>query len=135
MLDVEGLHIYAYSLWQLGNNELALSTARLLAAKIPSMEKSAMAASVSFICRLLYDISGLDSAVNSILKMPKHLFESATLSFVLYAINVLDENSQLNEIISMSRRLLTSHTEIAEMHYLIALSKLVSFWFSYVKFV
>ncbi|PKI54726.1 hypothetical protein CRG98_024926 [Punica granatum] len=124
-LDEEGLHIYAYSLWQLGNNELALSTARNLAAKIPSMEKSAMAASVSFICRLLYYISGLDSAINSILKMPKNLFESANISFILSAVNVFDENGRLNQIISGSRRFLTSHADISEMHFLIALSKLI----------
>ncbi|KAK4753087.1 hypothetical protein SAY87_021885 [Trapa incisa] len=124
-LDVEGLHIYAYSLWKLGSNELALSTAKNLAAKIPQMEKSMMAASVSFICRLVYDISGLETAINSIQKMPKHFFESANVSFVLSGINVLDENGRLNQIISMSRRFLTSHTEIAEMHHLIALSKLI----------
>lgn len=99
------------------------------------MEKSAMAASVSFICRLLYDISGLDSAINSILKMPKHFFEGPKISFILSAINVLDENSRLNQIVSISRRFLTSHTQRAEMHFLIALSKLVSFLFGYMNFV
>ncbi|GAB4861612.1 hypothetical protein Ancab_036863 [Ancistrocladus abbreviatus] len=37
LIDVEGLQIYAISLWQLGKNELALSTARDLAKLVSAM--------------------------------------------------------------------------------------------------
>lgn len=123
---MEGLHVHAFSLWQIGNKEGALSTARTLASQIPTMEKTIAAASVTFICRLLYHMSGLDFAINSILKMPKELFQNSKISFILAAINALDENNQLNQIIALSRRSLLSHEEFTEMHFLITLGKLVS---------
>lgn len=125
LLDTEGLHIYALSLWQLGKNDLALSVTRALAAGILSMEQKLAAASVSLICRLLYYISGQESAITSILKMPKELFQSSKISFVVSAIHVLDQNDQLESVVSSSRSSVTSDEEITAMHTLIAVGKLV----------
>ncbi|XP_044511086.1 tetratricopeptide repeat protein SKI3 isoform X2 [Mangifera indica] len=125
MLDAKGLQIYAFSLWQLGKHELALSVARNLAASVSTLEQTSVASSVSFICRLLYHISGLDSAINSILKMPKGLFQSSKMSFVVSAIHSLDHSNQLKSVVSSSRSCVLSSEEILGMHYLVTLDKLV----------
>ncbi|KAL3645407.1 hypothetical protein CASFOL_010587 [Castilleja foliolosa] len=124
-LDSEGLQIYALCLWQLGKNDEALSATRLLASNILSMERNLAAASICFICRLLYHISGQESAITSILKMPKELFHSSKISFVVTAINVLDQKNQLEHIVSISRSFVTSHQEIIAMHILITFGKLL----------
>ncbi|OMP00932.1 Tetratricopeptide-like helical [Corchorus olitorius] len=124
-LEKEGLQIYAFSLWQLGEHEAALSMTRTLAAHIPTMDGTFAAVSVSFICRLLYYISGQDLAIISILKMPKELFQSSKISFIISAINALDQNNRLESVVASSRAFLASHGEITGMHYLIALSKLI----------
>ncbi|GMH17265.1 hypothetical protein Nepgr_019106 [Nepenthes gracilis] len=125
LLDVEGLQIYALSLWQLGKNELALSAARELAALVSTMGHSSVASSISLICNLLYHISGMESAINSILKMPKELLQSSKVSFVVSAVHALVPSNHLESVVSSSRYLLSSQEEITEMHVLIALSKLV----------
>lgn len=125
-LDAVGLQIYALSLWRLGKNDMALSVTRSLASNILSMEENLVAASISFICRLLYNISGQESAIASILKMPKQLFSSSKISFIISAIHVLDPKNQLEPIVSSSRSFLTSHEEMISMHMLVTLGKLVS---------
>ncbi|XP_024020114.1 tetratricopeptide repeat protein SKI3 isoform X1 [Morus notabilis] len=125
LLDAEGLHIYALSLWKLGQSNLALSVVKNLAASVSSMEHIYAAASVSFICRLLYSISGLDSAINSILKMPKELFQSSRISFIVSAIHALDRSNRLESVVASSRYYLKSPEDISGMHFLIALGKLV----------
>ncbi|KAJ9186264.1 hypothetical protein P3X46_001862 [Hevea brasiliensis] len=125
VLDAEGMQIYALSLWQLGKSDLALSVARDLAASFNSMEQTSAAASVSFFCRLLYYISGLDSAITSILKMPKELFENSKISFILSTIHALDQSNRLESVVSSSRYSIVSHEDIIGMHYLIALGKLI----------
>lgn len=125
-LNSEGLQIYALCLWKLGKNDMALSVTRSLASSVLSMEENLAAASISFICRLLYNISGQESAITSILKMPKQMFRSSKISFVVSAIHVLDQKNQLETVVSSSRSFLTSQEEITAMHILITLSKLVS---------
>ncbi|KAH9694130.1 tetratricopeptide repeat protein SKI3 [Citrus sinensis] len=125
MLDAEVLQVYAFSLWQLGKYDLALSMARNLASSVSAMEQSSAAASVSFICRLLYHISGLDSTINSILKMPKGLFQCSKMSFIVSAIHALDHSNRLESVVSSSRNCIASPEEITGMHYLVALNKLV----------
>lgn len=129
LLDAQGLQIYAISLWQIGENDLALSVARDLAASVSAMEQASRATSVSFICKFLYKISGQESAIISILKMPKELFQNSKISFVVSAIDALDESNKLESVVSSSRYFLASHEEIARMHCLVALGKLVSFLF------
>ena len=121
-----GLHIYALCLWRLGKNDMALSATRSLASSILSMEENLAAASVSFICRMLYNISGQESAITSILKMPKQLFSSSKISFIVSAIHVLDSNNQLEAVVSSSRSFVTSREDIISMHMLITVGKLVS---------
>ncbi|KAJ7967026.1 Tetratricopeptide repeat protein [Quillaja saponaria] len=125
MLDGRGLQIYAFSLWQLGKNDLALSVVRNLAASVSTMEQISVSTPVSFICRLLYHISGLDAAITSILKMPKELFQSSKVSFIVSAIHALDRCNRLKPVVLSSCTFLTSYEEITEMHFLIALGKLV----------
>lgn len=127
MLDIEGLQVYAFSLWKLGKNDQALSAVRTLASGISTMESTRTAASIDFICRLLCSISGLDSAINSITKMPTNFFQSSKLSFVVAAVHALDQGDRLEAIVLSSRSCLQSHEEITRMHSLIALSKLVGF--------
>lgn len=125
MLDAEGLQIYAFSLWQLGKQDLALSLVRNLALSVSTMEQKSVAAPVSFICRMLYCISGLDSAISSILKMPKKLFQNSGVSFVVSAIYALDQSNRLESVVSSSRSFVQSPVEVAGMHFMIALSKVV----------
>ncbi|PWA55302.1 tetratricopeptide repeat (TPR)-like superfamily protein [Artemisia annua] len=124
-LEWEGLHIYALSLWQLGKNDQALSVVRILAARVKSLEPRLASTTISFICRLLYYISGREAVVASILKMPKDLFKSSEVSFVVSSIHILDQSNQLEAVVSSSRSALLTPDEIIRMHILIALSKLV----------
>ncbi|KAG6407029.1 hypothetical protein SASPL_130011 [Salvia splendens] len=124
-LDTVGLHIYALGLWRLGKNDMALSATRSLASSILSMEENLAAASISFICRMLYNISGQESAITSILKMPKQLFSSSKISFIVSAIHVLDPNNQLEAVVSSSRSFVTSREDIISMHMLITVGKLL----------
>ncbi|KAJ6684515.1 TETRATRICOPEPTIDE REPEAT PROTEIN 37 [Salix purpurea] len=125
MLDSEGLQIYAFCLWQLGENDHALSVVRNLASSVSAMERAFAAASVSFICRMLYYISGLDLAVSSILKMPKEFLQSTKVWIVASAIHALDHSNRLALGVSSSQYSLLSHDEIIEKHYLTALANLV----------
>lgn len=125
VLDEEGLHVYAFSLWQHGQNDLALSVAGSLAASLSSMKKASVAASICFISRLVYFICGLDAVITSIAKMPKELFQSSKVSFVMSAINALDGQNRLRLVVSSTRCFLKYQEEISRMHFLIALGKLV----------
>ncbi|OUZ99531.1 Tetratricopeptide repeat-containing domain [Macleaya cordata] len=125
LLDCMGLQIYAVSLWQLGKSDLALSVARNLAASVSSMDHVTASASISLIFKLLYHILGIESATSSILKMPRGLLKSSNISFIISVIDVLDHSNRLESVLASSRDSLTSHEEIAEMHSLIALGKLV----------
>ncbi|XP_014520682.1 tetratricopeptide repeat protein SKI3 isoform X3 [Vigna radiata var. radiata] len=124
-LDEEGLQVYAFSLWQLGKNDLALTVARSLAATLSSMQRTSVATSICFICRLVYYICGLDAVITSIVKMPNDLFQSSKVSFVMSAIHALDGQNRLEFVVTGSRYFLKYYEEIAGMHLLIALSKLV----------
>lgn len=126
-LDEEGLQVYAFSLWQLGKNDLALTVARSLAATLSSMQRTSVATSICFICRLVYYICGLDAVITSIVKMPNDLFQSSKVSFVMSAIHALDGQNRLEFVVTGSRYFLKYYEEIAGMHLLIALSKLVFF--------
>ncbi|KAG6730545.1 hypothetical protein I3842_01G085800 [Carya illinoinensis] len=123
MLDTEGLQIYAFSLWQLGKCDLALSVVRSLAVNISTMKQTSVAAPVGFICRMLYFVSGVDSVISNILEMPKELFQNSGISFIVSAINALDQINRLESVVSSSRSVLSSHEEITGMHFLIALGK------------
>ncbi|XP_052201463.1 tetratricopeptide repeat protein SKI3 isoform X2 [Diospyros lotus] len=125
LLDLEGLQIYALSLMQLGKNELVLSISKRLAASALSTKPPFRDASVSLICRLLYYISGLDSAVTGILEMPKEFFQSSKVSFVVSAIHAMDQSNQLDSVVSSSRNFLITNEEITRMHFLIALTKVI----------
>ncbi|KAI3938059.1 hypothetical protein MKW98_018615 [Papaver atlanticum] len=125
LLDIRGLQIHALSLWKLGKDELALSVVRILAASISKMDNDTASASICLVCKLMYHISGLESASSSILKMPRELLKSSSMSFIVFVIHVLDHSNRLESVIPIGRESLTSDEEIAEMHSLIALSKVV----------
>lgn len=132
---MDGLQIYALSLWQLGKNDLVLSAARNLAATVSTMDHMSAAAAVCLICRLLFRISGMDSAINSILKMPKGLFQSSKISFIVSSIHALDRSNRLESVVSSSRKSLRSQEEICGMHFLIAIGKLVIIFLLLLKLV
>ncbi|KAF8106883.1 hypothetical protein N665_0130s0052 [Sinapis alba] len=125
LLDAGGLQIYAFSLWKIGENDSALSVVRELAGRISTMEKNSIAFPISFICSLLYCISGLDSVITSIQKMLKNFFQSSKISFIVSAIHSLDQSDRLQPIVASTRSYITSQEDIVAMHYLIALSKLL----------
>lgn len=126
MLGPEGLQIYALSLWQLGKHDQALSATRNLAASVSTLKGTSADASVSLICRLLYYIAGMNSAITSIQKMPKEFFQSSKISFIVLAIHALDQNDQLHSLVCSNCYIDASHEESIGMHYLIALGELVS---------
>ncbi|KAK9147526.1 hypothetical protein Scep_006283 [Stephania cephalantha] len=125
LLDSIGLQIYAVSLFHLGRNDLALSVLRNLAASVSSMDKKAAAVPISLICKLLYHISGLESAMTSILKMPSELLRSSKISFVISAIDALDHSNRVESAVKITRESLVSLEEITRMHTLIAFGKLI----------
>lgn len=125
MLGPEGLQIYALSLWQLGKHDQALSATRNLAASVSTLKGTSADASVSLICRLLYYIAGMNSAITSIQKMPKEFFQSSKISFIVLAIHALDQNDQLHSLVCSNCYIDASHEESIGMHYLIALGELV----------
>ncbi|CAI0463768.1 unnamed protein product [Linum tenue] len=125
MLDTEGMQIYAYALWKLGDNNHALVVARALAAAVSTVGKISTSAIVSFISRLLYCISGIDLAITYLLKMPNEAFDSTSVSLVVRAIHALDQSTRLQSTVSNRCYLLFSGAEAVEMNYLMALSDLV----------
>ncbi|KAM7253000.1 hypothetical protein ACFE04_025618 [Oxalis oulophora] len=127
LLNAEGLQIYAFCLWRLGKHDLALPVARNLATMVSKMEKLCAAAAVGFICRMLYKITGLDSTINSILKMPKEMFQNPKVLLLVYAINALDQSDRLDPIVSYGLHTCSSHEHLSRMHYLMALGKLLKY--------
>ncbi|GAB4862129.1 hypothetical protein Ancab_037404 [Ancistrocladus abbreviatus] len=57
--------------------------------------------------------------------MPKALFQSIEVSFIISADHALDQNNHLESVVSSSLSCLSSYEEIMEMHLLIGMSKLV----------
>lgn len=127
VLDAEGLQIYALCLWRLGKLDSALSVVRNLAVGLSTMKQTSMAAPVSFIWRMLYCMSGLDSAISNIQETPKGLFQNSRILFVVTAINALDQSNRLESVVSRSQSFLKSHEEIIRIDILVALGIIVSF--------
>lgn len=125
LLDVEGLQLYALSYWKLGKNDLALSMAKRLAIAALPTEHPLAASSVSFICRLVYHISGKELAIRNILQLPKRAFQSSRVRLVASAIHALDESHQLDSVVSSVRQSLSSSKEIAALDFLATLGLLV----------
>ncbi|CAN4093790.1 unnamed protein product [Withania somnifera] len=125
LLDVEGLQLYTLSYWKLGKYDLALSMAKRLASSALPTEHPLAAASVSFICRLVYHISGQELAIRNILQLPKRVFQSSKVRFVASAIHALDESHQLDSVVSSVRESLSSSNEIAALDFLATLGLLV----------
>lgn len=125
VLDAEGLQIYALCLWRLGKLDSALSVVRNLAVGLSTMKQTSMAAPVSFIWRMLYCMSGLDSAISNIQETPKGLFQNSRILFVVTAINALDQSNRLESVVSRSQSFLKSHEEIIRIDILVALGIIV----------
>lgn len=101
---------------------------RLAIAALPT-EHPLAASSVSFICRLVYHISGKELAIRNILQLPKRAFQSSRVRLVASAIHALDESHQLDSVVSSVRQSLSSSKEIAALDFLATLGLLVSFLF------
>lgn len=123
---MEASQIYAFSLWQLGQTDLALTVARNLAESVSTMEQASAAAAVILFSRFLYYISGLDSTINNVLQMPKQRFQSSMFSLIVCAIHALDQRNRLKSVSLSIRNNLKSPEEITEMFFLLALGTLVS---------
>ena len=106
---------------------MALSVTRILAESVLSMERTSATSCITFILRLVYYVSGQESAINNILKMPKELYQSPKIGFVALAIHALDQSDRLESLMSSSHSSLASHGNSTAMHFLIAIGKLVSF--------
>lgn len=91
------------------------------------MDQSLVSTSVSFICRLQYQISGQDAAILNLLKLPKGLSQTSKVILVASAIHALDHKNQLDSVISSARNSIASTEGSAVMDFLVALGELVSF--------
>ncbi|KAM3236778.1 tetratricopeptide repeat protein SKI3 isoform X1 [Capsicum annuum] len=125
LLDVEGLQLYTLSYWKLGKYDLALSMAKRLASSALPTEHPLAAASLSFICRLVYHISGQELAIRNILQLPKRAFQSSKVRLVASAMHALDESHQLDSVVSSVHESLSSSKEIAALDFLATLGLLV----------
>lgn len=123
---MEASQIYAFSLWQLGQTDLAHTVARSLAESVSTMEQASAAAAVILFSRFLYYISGLDSTINNVLQMPKQRFQSSKFCLIVSAIHSLDKRNRLKSVGLSIRNNLKSPEEITEMFFLLALGTLVS---------
>lgn len=125
LLDIKGLQIYALALWQLGKNDAAVSVARDLVVNISTMDQVSGATTLGLIVKLLYCITGLESAVGIILKMPRQLLESSKIIFIVSVVGALYQSDQLQSFLPRALNVTTSHEEVTRLHSLIAVSKLV----------
>ncbi|XP_077215961.1 tetratricopeptide repeat (TPR)-like superfamily protein isoform X2 [Tasmannia lanceolata] len=123
LLDSKGLQIYAVALWQLGKNDLALSVVRNIAANIATMNQGSAAASLGLVCKLLYCISGQESAATTILKMPKELMQRPKVSSLVFVVSSLDQSNRLQSFLPGDFHIQRSHDEITRLHSLIAIVK------------
>ncbi|GLJ53491.1 hypothetical protein SUGI_1141270 [Cryptomeria japonica] len=123
MLDSEGLQIYAVALWQLGNNDLALSAVRKAVAI--SQEKIKTATVVLY-CKLIYRILGQGFAMDEILKIPKEFLQDTNFSYIAIAIAILDTNVKISHFLYHSDYLLFQHKRAPVLHSLLAVGKQLS---------
>lgn len=121
------MQIYALSAWKLGQNNLALSLTKSLSSTVSSLTQASSPAFINFIISMFYEVSGLEPSIYMILKMSEKLFESSEVSFALSAVHALDSEKRLVSLVAKSRSFIESYEDTTEMHYLIALTKLVSY--------
>lgn len=127
-LDGKGLQMYAVALWKIGQYDLALSIARNLVQSISTMKQTCAAAAPGLICSLIYRISGMDSAVATIQKLPPELCRSTRMMFMLSALNALDPSNQL-QLLLPSPQNVKSRDVVTEIYSIIAIGKMVRLCF------
>ncbi|PKU77719.1 tetratricopeptide repeat protein SKI3 [Dendrobium catenatum] len=125
MLNCKGLQIYAVALWKLGKNDQSLHVARNLAKNVSTMEESSCTAAIGLICQLIYRISGLESAISTILKLPREYLNGAKMSLILSTINALDPNNRLQLLLPTSLSSFGAYDLIVEMHTITATNKMI----------
>ncbi|VFQ92416.1 unnamed protein product [Cuscuta campestris] len=125
LLDAEGLQIYALCLWKLGKDNLALSVASKLAANISSTDKSMDSVSISFLCRLQYQILGQDASISFLVKQPKGLSQSPKFSLAASAVHALDPKNRLDCVIASARYSVASVEESSALDFLAVLGELL----------
>lgn len=130
MLDGKGLQIYAFSLFLLGQKDLALAEAKCLALQVSNMDNTSRNVALGFICRLLYNIKGSDTTIETIMRFPRECFQNSKIIFIIYAINAFRRSDLLQTVLPLNNLVFLSNEETDEMHYLVALSKLVTFFLS-----
>lgn len=122
------MQIYAVALWNLGQNNKALTVVRKLAENISTMKQTCANAALGLICTLVYNISGYDSVVATISKLPSNFFQSTRMSLIVCALKALDTNNRLQLLLPTISPAPASHGIVSEMHSLTAISKMVSFF-------
>ncbi|KAG6510698.1 hypothetical protein ZIOFF_028729 [Zingiber officinale] len=125
-LDGKGLQIYAVALWNLGQNNRALTVVRKLAENISTMKQTSANAALGLICTLVYNISGCDSVVATISKLPSNLLQITRMSLIVCALNALDTNNRLQLLLPTISPATASHGIVSEMHSLTAISKMIT---------
>lgn len=125
MLDCKGLQVYAIALWKLGKNDQALHVARNLAKNVSTMQKTSCTATIGLICQLIYRILGLESAISTILKLPREYLTGAKLSLIISAVNALDPINRLQLFLPTNLSSFDTYDLVVEMHTVTATKKMV----------
>lgn len=98
--------------------------ARTLAGKVSSMEQASASAAVALVCKLVYSISGKDSSVTLIQRIPSHLLDSTQMRFIYSALNALQPAKKLELNFP---QVVQSYDFSSEIHSIVALGKMVKY--------
>ncbi|KAH9287901.1 hypothetical protein KI387_032018 [Taxus chinensis] len=123
MLDSEGLQIYAVALWQLGNNDLALS---VICKAVTVSKQKIKAGTLGLVCKLIYHISGRRFAMDEILKTPNEFLDNSNFSCIAFAIAIIDTNGKIPLFLHRSSYLLFLHERAPALHSLLAVGKQIA---------
>uniref|UniRef100_A0A6V7QSG7 Tetratricopeptide repeat protein SKI3 n=1 Tax=Ananas comosus var. bracteatus TaxID=296719 RepID=A0A6V7QSG7_ANACO len=125
-LDIKGLQIYAVIMWKLGQYDSALTIARSLAKNVLTMNQTGVAAAIGLISSLIYSISGKESAIAVIQKLPSQFLESDRMRLIISALSALGPSMQLQLSLPSMFQTVVSYGVVNEIHSIIALSKMIS---------
>lgn len=125
-LDIKGLQIYAVIMWKLGQYDSALTIARSLAKNVLTMNQTGVAAAIGLISSLIYSISGKESAIAVIQKLPSQFLESDRMRLIISALSALGPSMQLQLSLPSMFQTVVSYGVVNEIHSIIALSKMVA---------
>ncbi|XP_020526306.1 tetratricopeptide repeat protein SKI3 isoform X1 [Amborella trichopoda] len=120
LLDCMGLQVYAVTLYRLGKNDEALLVTKKLVEMVSSMNWTSGAATLALVCKLLYHISGQETAAAMVLSSPRELLQNSKLSTVACLVTVLDLSGVHRLFFQSSFQKLFSHEDAPILHSLLA---------------